>query len=739
MLNRTGDDQLQSNRAQTPIVLFFAALFLGVLAYPLLAGEIYVFNDFANHSLPRRDFYQRCLLNGDSPVWMPTICCGYYAHAEGETGMFHPIHWLLYRFLPLDAAFNLEFLWSYPFMFAGLYLFLRRWRLARAPSLFGAFSFTYSGYCLLHGIHLNLLQVTAHTPWLLLAIDRLLEPASTNNRRWRPWAAITLLTTSQLLLGFPQSVYLSLIAECLYVVLVLWTRRPDGVVASIGLVVSAKLLALLVSGVQVLPSLDLMRSSARGATTEAFRMFLSLHPANLIQFIGPWFFQRYVGMNVDGPKHVHEAGLYPGAIAVLLTIWVVMRVARREPLPAKGLAIGALILLVLSTWLALGRYGGLYGIVSKLPIISSLRSSCRHIVLVHLSTAVLSAIGFAGLVQAARTRELVRWRRCWPLLIPALAGWVVASYLSLALLHKLPLIPGVAPYLASLHEMWIAPIVLSAAAALMLNAVRGRAWALAGLLAFAALDQGFYALRYAATEPPMTLAEYKENITVPPTNDGYRIYMMVDNLHSVRGYDNCVGYVSDGVIDQKNKYGTGNTTALRIATVHWADARWPKLGQAPEWIEIPNPVPYARLVTDTQVSAAPADDASKVDIGSVALTSEPVEIPPAKPGTVKLVQKKPGDIILQTQNDTRQLLTLTESWHSGWRARVDGEDVPIIRVNADFMGCVVSQGSHQVRYQFEPASLALGKQVSAAGVALLALGSVFIRRLELRADKRLES
>ena len=40
---------------------------------------------------------------------------GYYLFGEGQLGMAHPWHLLLYRFLPLTPAFNIEIVSSYVF------------------------------------------------------------------------------------------------------------------------------------------------------------------------------------------------------------------------------------------------------------------------------------------------------------------------------------------------------------------------------------------------------------------------------------------------------------------------------------------------------------------------------------------------------------------------------------------------------------------------------------------------
>ena len=85
-------------------------------------------------------------------LWTPAIFAGFYLHGEGQIGLFHPFHQLLYRALPLGPAFNLELIASYVAAFAGMVWFLRRLRFSRAAALFGAMLFAFSGFNLLHSI-----------------------------------------------------------------------------------------------------------------------------------------------------------------------------------------------------------------------------------------------------------------------------------------------------------------------------------------------------------------------------------------------------------------------------------------------------------------------------------------------------------------------------------------------------------------------------------------------------------
>ena len=101
-----------------------AALFLPLLL-PLLIGRVFTRDDLAALHLPFRFLYQEALRRGESFWWTPAYHSGFYLHGEGEAGMSHPLHLLLYRLLPLGVAFNLEIVSTYAALLAGSGLLLR--------------------------------------------------------------------------------------------------------------------------------------------------------------------------------------------------------------------------------------------------------------------------------------------------------------------------------------------------------------------------------------------------------------------------------------------------------------------------------------------------------------------------------------------------------------------------------------------------------------------------------------
>src|SRR5215471_10262273 len=288
------------------LAIVMSALILGVLAMPLFMGEVYVQDDLGIFHLSSRFFYAHSLKNGEGFIWWPDVLGGYYLHGEGQAGLYHPVHLLLYRLLPFVIAFNVELLLHYPFMLAGMYLFFRRWNLRRDAAMFGAMVFTFASFNLLHFIHPNIVSVIAHTPWLLLAIEEAMCGSDPRRVSWAKFF-VGLLTTSQLLLGHPQAVWFSGVLEILY----LGWRFPEwqgtGRLRSLGI---AKVLGILGGSVQLLATWDMAVQSMRQEThfVTAYRYRDSLNPINLAQFVAPYVAKT----RVFGSRFAYEFGIYAG-------------------------------------------------------------------------------------------------------------------------------------------------------------------------------------------------------------------------------------------------------------------------------------------------------------------------------------------------------------------------------------------------------------------------------------------
>lgn len=150
-------------------ILIASAAILFIIFYPTLSNRMYLDDDLGDQNIPFRYLYAQGLHAGRIDVWTPSLFYGFYAHAEGQTGMFHPLHLLLYRFIPFIQAFGIELLTNYLALWVGCYLLYFRWTRDRLAAAFGAFVFTFAGTNT--PAIVNRMAVIAHIPFMLLALD----------------------------------------------------------------------------------------------------------------------------------------------------------------------------------------------------------------------------------------------------------------------------------------------------------------------------------------------------------------------------------------------------------------------------------------------------------------------------------------------------------------------------------------------------------------------------------------
>jgi len=694
VLDGSGERWLAATAAAACALLFL------LLAYPILRGNIYQAGDLGSQQFPYRAFYSYCLQNGFGFLWWPGEFCGYYLHAEGQGAFFHPFQWLLYRFLALPTAFNVEFLASHLFLYGGMVALLRRWRLPWYAALFGANLFTFSGFVLYHFTHIQAITVTAHLPWVILALHTLLTAAGRTQFR-RAWLALVALTASQLLSGYPQYVLFTLMAAGLYLAL---TPARGGTRRHLLPVAAAFLLGLMVAGVQVVPSFDLIQYAQRSGAAEFWKDG-SLHPLNLLQWAGPYWFAR--GNAYGDP--FWEYALYTGAIPAVLALWCALRFCGRGTWhPAVPFA---LLLVAAALVLSLGEFGGVYRFIAALPVLGAFRCPARHIMLVHFATAILAAWALARLGRAPiglRDR-------------PALAGIALAAWLTL------PLALWLRPHFeGAFAENWgallVGPGLISIAAALVYGAKFRPAWAMAALVAFAAADGASYTMPFVWKHQPQSTGhthlrealarELPDDPLFIPYTGEYRAHgnWRVGRLSQL-GLSSYLGYVGlppAWVLDPDG------ATAKRVAGVRWEKDPF----SSPAWTLHADALPLARLVAHTVVSDKPREAIEAIDVATTAIVPEPLPVSGGAPGTLTWIRNEPGRAAWHSDTPTDQLLVFAQRHHPGWRVTVDGEARDLIRVNGDFMGCVVPAGEHTVTFTFSPASFRYGLGLSGLGLFL---------------------
>jgi hypothetical protein len=782
--DRTGADGSAGREKYLTVLLACLAVALFVmLAWPLWTNRLYSYNDFFAIHIPFRYVYSQALKSGESILWTPHFYCGYYIHAEGEAGMCHPLHWALYGLLPFTAAFNLEFLLNYVFLFAGMVLLLRRWTApvfpggSGAAAWTGALIFTFSGFSILHFMHINALGVVSHVPWLLLACDVLI---GSNDLRKMALAqlAIALLTGSQNLMGYPQFVVLSMMCEGSFV---LWRAATSGHWWRLILFALAIALGFVIAAIQLLPQRDFLAYSDRSETSLEFREWFSMHPLNVVQLWAPFVFRdRYcaegpfdmLGRHYETARVVaantHEMGLYTAAFATVALAWLAIRWRR---LPSRWFVLATFLFAVLMLLIAFGKYTFIYPLVAELPIMRSFPFRCptRYSMLTELAMAVLAAFAVADLAALQRRQERVNWRALWPLAVPLLLAAATAAA-ALAAISQ----PNNSwtPSLSSTREVLAGFALIAAAVVLTVAAARGVRFGLYGIILLTAGECGYFNIwDYLWTAgPPQTLEAMVASIPPPPeppSNSGRLCHVENDhgNMLAVAGYDLMKGYTAFIPKDRVPMIRQGpdgrpalNVVALRLASIHWVldpQNHWIPFTY---WLPLTDWLPPARMVTQAVVSneflilddaggrvpailATPAAggkpgawNAQGFDPATMAVVDRQLAIGPGPPGTAAIKAERPGLLEIETTAPTQQLLVLSERYHAGWRATIDGQPAEIVPAYGEYVSCVVPAGAKRITVQFMPASFVWGVRLTLLGLAaalLLAGGTLLLARRRL--------
>ena len=125
------------------------------------------------------------------------------------------------------------------------------------------------------------------------------------------------------------------------------------------------------------------------------------------------------------------------------------------------------------------------------------------------------------------------------------------------------------------------------------------------------------------------------------------------------------------------------------------------------------------------------------DLGSVVFLEgfDPGDENPVPPGPfqpARITSYQPNHVVVDAESDGPGYVVLTDPWYPGWTCNVDGRAAPLYRADYAFRAVAVPAGKHRIRFDFEPTSYRHGRMISTAslsGVLVLGLMSILRRGL----------
>jgi len=721
--------------------------------------------DFTDQYYPLQLFAARELAAGRLPAWDPFINAGQPGIADIQTGFYYPLNLVQNTILALlGLEFSIGFLTAQVILHFSLaslfiYLFVRhlarrsgaRIPAARFAGAVSALTFTYGGYLTTFPVQqLTILETAVWLPLVLLFVDR----AFYHVKRLPQIICAGLALACALLAGHPQTAMYIIYVVLAYGLFLTWSARHAEhrtpktgrtVRTAVGqgiLVVSLPLvLGLALAAVQLAPTLGFIaRSTRAGLDYEAVAWGFPL--AEITHMLYPGYFG-------GSPQYI---GILPMILAVA-ALFVVR--ARREVIFWLVLATVALVL-------AFGGNTFLYSVTYLLvPGFGAVRNQERVIFLFAFAVSILAGYGALTLVQPL-PRQI---RKGFSRFTRGL-NWLFVAFLALTVLfyfgYLQSLQNGVEINLFEglLRHHILLLLILGGSALLFVLRRTGRVrrrW-----LIFLAL--GLIWLNLFTINWRFNLADPAASTPYPET--GVTAYLREQpGTFRVSSAGLLPGGSSAGIVYELEDI-TGNTP-LRLETfqqfedkveswrrwqllnVHYVLSRKGLDGPGLERVygeggvrvyRIGDPLPRAWVVYDTALG----DDNQAIDLlnsedfdprATAVLQPQDKQLMlPAGGGSgpaAQVVHSAPGRLSLEVSSSDEGVLVVSQPFYPGWQARVDGEIVPIRRVDSLLQGIPIRAGAHKVelRYHSSPLPAILSLPVWAVCLAILALTGRRLQRV----------
>lgn len=395
------------------IVLCCAALFLVALFGAVLVGSPERClgrpdGDARTQFYPWRIFAFSEISAGRFPLWNPYEFLGMPFVASLQSGLFYPTNWLC-AFLPVGLGVNLGIVVNLFLSFLFMHLWCRRTGIGWAGAAIGAATYTFGApqFLRIFEGHWSFLCSMTWIPCLFLAVEMLLDGPG----RAFGVALGAVAVAMQICGGNPQYALYTATALIVYLALRVIQERRRGsrwLLHLVGGLLGVYLLGALLSGVQLLPALEMLSLSARkGQLSLEWISQYSLVPESLVTMVVPDFFGSDVGAEYWGRFNLWEMSAYVGVIALALAILGALAGPGR-----RVWTVGLLTVLMLL--LALGKYTPLQRLLySTVPGYSLFRVWARFLSLFALFLGVLAGTGadvlaleVAGVMDARRDRRI---------------------------------------------------------------------------------------------------------------------------------------------------------------------------------------------------------------------------------------------------------------------------------------------------------------------------------------------
>lgn len=422
---------------------FSACLLAGlVICFPGVVGgwEAFFYRDHGVLAYPSLFHLRASLAEGAFPLWNPLSNCGAPFAAQWGPMAYYPPLWL-FLILPLPQGLGWFCLAHLLLAGLGMYFLARRWTGHAAAACLAGWWYVFNGATFSCIMWPNYLVALGWMPWVVWGAEA----------AWLKGGRSTLIAGGiaalQLLSGVPELIALTWLLILALAVLAIFEGPGLGVAIGrrlAGVIVLAAGLA----AVQLLPFFELLFQSHRAAGGILTKW--TMPPWGLANFILPLFhcFETPEGIFYQHGQNFLTS-YYPGVLAVVLAGWALLWGRTRRVVVLAVLAAAG-------CWLAMGDAAGLYAALKWLfPPLEVLRFPVKFVLLTAFLLPLLAAHGLAGQLRTPPALKSVWLTRAMVSLI--LVAGLLLILVAVAFKHPLTYDqPDVTRANAWLRLLWLA-------------------------------------------------------------------------------------------------------------------------------------------------------------------------------------------------------------------------------------------------------------------------------------------
>ena len=716
----------------------------------------FLITDPVRQQFPWRQLAVDLIRQGELPFWNPYTHAGTPLLANFQSAVFYPLN-LLYFFLDFYPTWVLQIVLQSLLGGIFLYFYLRQLKLKKTACLLGTLSFSFSGFFIAWLEWGTVLQAGLWLPLILLSIEKILK--TKNKKQKTRWSILLIFSlSSSLFAGHLQTSFYLVLFSLIYLAWRLSQVKKDRL--KLLLVFSIQYLVFsILTSVQWLPTLQFIKLSARGFDQINWQKPGWFIPwQNLVQFLAPDFFGNPTTLNYWGIFNYAEFVGYIGVIPLIFAFYAIFWRRDRKNLFFVAFFLVALSFALPTPWaklpyklkiplLSTSQPTRLLFIVDFcLVILAALGLDfllARLNDIYHLGRKrVFAHLLIFGFIYGTLWGFVLLTPRIWPS-----ASWIA----NLAVSKRNLILPtAILGFFGSLvfitsevaertSRRWREKIVLGASLVVLLLVIfdllrfgwkftpfTKKDWLFPSTKTIEFLKKDQTIFRFMTTDRRL----FAPNFSIPyklQTVEGY------DPLY-LRRYGELIAASERGKPNISPPFGFN-----RIITPHNYQSRLIDLlnvkyvlslkdedsaklikvfqeGQTRVY-ENKNAFSRAFMVYDYRLAQNKQEAIDllmdeKIDLAKTAILEEEPEAPRRwadallrgerneGKSNVSIVKYTSNQIIIDVETDAPGILILTDSYYPGWKAKIEGEETKIYRVDYNFRGIIIPEGSHEVVFKY---------------------------------------